>query len=96
MRLRPKIATWSQALLATHYHHEATITALLTPHSSSPSADLKPGKAPKGVDYIGRHPRATMAALALALQCQALRVQCDAPDMHAPQPARMRPVSMHQ
>lgn len=42
-----------RALLATHYHHEATITALLTPHSSSPSADLKPGKAPKGVDYIG-------------------------------------------
>lgn len=42
-----------QVLLATHYHNAATVTILLTQRTSSPSADTKPGKAPKAVDYIG-------------------------------------------
>ncbi len=42
-----------QALAASHYVTEATVTVLLKEKRISPASETKPGKAPKNVDYIG-------------------------------------------
>ena len=42
-----------QALAASHYVTEATVTVLLKERRVSPASETKPGKAPKNVDYIG-------------------------------------------
>uniref|UniRef100_A0A7R9VHL7 Translation initiation factor eIF2B subunit gamma n=1 Tax=Chlamydomonas euryale TaxID=1486919 RepID=A0A7R9VHL7_9CHLO len=44
------------ALLASHQMHGALTTVTLVPCKTSPSSETKPGKAPKGVDYIGMDP----------------------------------------
>jgi len=42
-----------QALAASHYVTEATVTVLLKEKRISPASETKPGKAPKNVDYVG-------------------------------------------
>ena len=42
-----------QALAASHYVTEATVTVLLRERRVSPASETKPGKAPKNVDYVG-------------------------------------------
>lgn len=42
-----------RAQLLTHQLKSATVTALLGHRKGSPAADTQPGKAPRGVDYIG-------------------------------------------
>eukprot|EP00887_Chlorella_sp_A99_P003033 scaffold9.g3033.t1 len=41
-------------LLLAHHAAGAAVTALLARRKVSPSSETKPGKAPRGVDYIGR------------------------------------------
>ena len=42
-----------QALAASHYVTEATVTVLLKERRVSPASETKPGKAPNNVDYVG-------------------------------------------
>lgn len=46
-----------QALAASHYVTEATVTALLKERRVSPALETKPGKAPKNTDYVGENCR---------------------------------------
>jgi hypothetical protein len=42
-----------KAVTAAHFVNNSTVTLLLAPRRTSPSAETKPGKAPKNVDYVG-------------------------------------------
>ena len=44
-----------QALAASHYVTEATVTALLKERRVPPALETKPGKAPKNTDYVGEN-----------------------------------------
>ena len=61
-----------QALAASHYVTEATVTALLKERRVSPALETKPGKAPKNTDYVGEkllllHAVFTYSSLALLI-----------------------------
>lgn len=49
-----------QELVVSHFVTGAVATCLLTKTRTSPAAQTKPGKAPKGVDYIGTSHLATI------------------------------------
>ena len=42
-----------RVLLAAHFIRGSVVSSLLYPRRTSPSAETKPGKAPKNVDYVG-------------------------------------------
>ena len=68
-----------QALAASHYVTEATVTALLKARRVSPALETKPGKAPKNTDYVGED-LLLLCAVPFAflhwLQTSACRVRC--------------------
>ena len=42
-----------RVLIAAHFIRGSVVSCLLYPRRTSPSAETKPGKAPKNVDYVG-------------------------------------------
>ncbi len=42
-----------RVLIAAHFIRGSVVSSLLYPRRTSPSAETKPGKAPKNVDYVG-------------------------------------------
>ena len=42
-----------RVLIAAHFIRGSVVSTLLYPRRTSPSAETKPGKAPKNVDYVG-------------------------------------------
>jgi hypothetical protein len=97
--LPPPQASLNVQIMA-HYVSGASVTALFSHRRVSPASETKPGKPPRGVEYLGA-PAAAMPAAAiptelllLLLCCCSLTVPlCALPAAWAPAPPSFPPVS---